>query len=113
MSCNFISVSDAKFLIKYIFAFHIIKNNFYFFLSTDSNPLFTSIPSRYLLHLNWDGDGSQPPTEPSGFQYIPAPTVKPKPAAAAIIHQFLHVTDPLIPISNPPDSIPHQGVSPP
>ena len=43
MSCNFISVSDAKFLIKYIFAFHIIKNNFYFFyrpIAIPSSPPF-------------------------------------------------------------------------
>jgi hypothetical protein len=113
MSCDFISVSDAKFLIKYIFAFHIIKNNFYFFLATDSNHLFTSIPTRYLLHLNRDCDGSQPLTEPSGCPSIPAPlsspSQQPQPAFTISTRWQIHSCPSLI----PPDNIPDQEVSPP
>ena len=62
MSCDFIFTRDGKFLIKHIFAFHIIKKiKFIFFLlSPDSNHLCSSISLRCLLHLHWDWDGSPP-----------------------------------------------------
>lgn len=112
MSCDFIFVHDAKFLIKYIFTFHILKNNYFFF-----HPIAIThpIPIRFLLHLKCDGDGSQPLTRTDG---LPTHTrlshcqAHCHPSARRSLHQLHHMADPLVPILNSlPDSIPHQGVS--
>ena len=107
MSCDFIFVHDAKFLIKYIFAFHIIKNN-YFFFSPDSNLLSASIPIRFLHHLNWDWDGSPPllrtarlPVHPPDLVIpLAASNVIPTRSPAVSIHQLHQMPDPIVPISN-------------
>lgn len=113
MSCDFISVSDAKFLIKYIFAFHIIKNNFYFFyrpIAITSSPPFPQ--GTLSISTGIAMVRSHRPNRRASHPSL-SPTVKPKPSATDSIHQFLHVAEPLMPISNPPDSIPDQEVSPP
>ena len=116
MSCDFIFTYDAKFLIKYIFTFHIIKNN-YFFLSPDSNLHFASIPIRFLHHLNWDWDGSQPDdanrqtSRPDQVIPLSSPLPShcpPQPSPTSPYGRSTRAH-----IEFPPDSIPHQGVSPP
>ena len=114
MSCDFIFTYDAKFLIKYIFTFHIIKNN-YFFLSPDSNLHFASIPIRFLHHLNWDWDGSQP--DDANRQTSRPDQVIPLAAQCHPSIRRQHSPTSPDPRSNSahtefhPDRIPHQGVS--
>lgn len=109
MSCDFIFVHDAKFLIKHIFTFHIIKNN-YFFIPPIA---FTSITIRFLLHLHWDWDGSlrtvmvrRRRSEPTDFRpasWSGHPTGSrcyPIPIARCQHHQLHQMPDPLVSISN-------------
>ena len=113
MSCDFIFTRDGKFLIKHIFAFHIIKNNFYFYYP-DSNHLHLI---RFLLHLQWDWDGSPPllrtarlPSRllvwSSHCQPLPSQPDSPLPAFTNFTRCQIHSCPYLI----PPDSIHHQGI---
>ena len=54
MSCDFIFTCDAKFLIKYIFTFHILKNNYFFFRPIAITRLHShKVPSPSQLGLGW------------------------------------------------------------
>lgn len=119
MSCDFIFTCDAKFLIKYIFTFHIIKNN-YFFIPPIAFTSLTSIPIRFLLHLHWDWDGSPPLLRTDGlpssllvwsshWQPLPSQPDSPLPAFTNFTRCQIHSCPSRIPL----DNIPHQGVSPP
>lgn len=105
MSCNFIYTRDGKFLIKHIFAFHIIKNNFYFYyppIAFNSSPPFHK---RFLLHWDWDGSPTLLRTArlPSCLQVRSShwqTNVIPSQCPAASIHQLHQMPDPLVSISN-------------
>ena len=76
---------------------------FIFFISPIAITSFASIPIRFLLHLKWDNDGSQPLTRTDG---LPVHTrlfhcqAHCHPSVRRSIHQLHHMADPLVPISN-------------
>ena len=103
MSCDFIFVHDAKFLIKHIFALHIIKkNNFYFLLSPDSNLHLHShkVPSPSQLELGWFA-AAAPNRQTSRPDLVkPAGSPSPPPVSITNAHQTHQMPDPILPIPN-------------
>lgn len=115
MSCDFIFVRVAKFHIKHIFAFHIIKNNYFLFhpiAFTSSSPSHKD-PSPSQLGLGWF-DAAAPNRQPSRpDQVFPLASPLPSQCPIPVLTNFTRCQIHSCPYQIPPDSIPSWSFSPP